>query len=72
MNKFGPCNDTFCSEKGPKEGHFGLKTAKQIEKRRLKGKEIRGCKTKITQCKLPVVSSGLRRFSGTEQLGSVQ
>ena len=72
MNKSGLCNDTFCSEKGPGKGHFGLKTAKTIEKRRLEGKEVRGCKKEITQCKLLVVSSGLRRICGTEQPGSVQ
>ena len=60
MNNFGPCNDTLGSERGPKKGPFGLKTAKTIEKRRFEGNEVRNCKCKITQCKSPVVSQGLR------------
>ena len=61
MNNLRPCNDTFCSENGPKKGHFGLKTAKTIEKRRLEGNKVKNHKHKVTKCKLLVVARALQR-----------
>ena len=61
-NNLGPCKDTFWSEKGPKKRSFRRKTAKTIEKQCFEGKKIQNRKSKVTQCKVPVLSPGLRRI----------
>ena len=61
-NNLGVSNDIFSSDKCPKKVFFWPKNSENIENLCFEGNEVRNCKSRITQCKLLVVSPGLRRI----------
>ena len=72
MKNLRPCNDTFCSENGPKKGDFGLKTAKAIETRCFEGNTVQKHTHKIQNANCLLSPHIWEQFPGNEQLPSVQ